>query len=48
MSFEGKVITCRAAVAWAVGEKLKIEDIHVDPPKKGEIRIKIVSTGIVS
>lgn len=31
----GKVITCKAAVLWAANEKLKIEDIEVDPPKKG-------------
>lgn len=43
---EGKVITCRAAVLWAQGEELKIEEIQVDPPKKGEVRVKIVATGI--
>lgn len=48
MSTEGKIITCRAAVAWAAGEKLRIENIQVDPPKAGEVRVKIVSTGIVS
>lgn len=48
MSTEGKVISCRAAVAWAVNEKLKIENIEVDPPKPGEVRIKVASTGIVS
>lgn len=48
MSTEGKVITCRAAVAWTAGEKLKIENIQVDPPKAGEVRLKIVATGIVS
>jgi S-(hydroxymethyl)glutathione dehydrogenase/alcohol dehydrogenase len=44
--FEGKTITCRAAVVWAVGEKPKIEQIQVDPPRKGEARIKIIATGI--
>lgn len=48
MSTEGKVITCRAAVVWSLGEKLKIETIQVDPPKIGEVRIKIVATGVVS
>lgn len=45
---EGKVITCRAAVSWAANEPLKIEEIQVDPPKKGEVRVKIVASGIVS
>lgn len=46
--FQGKVISCKAAVVWAAGENLKIEDIQVDPPQKGEVRVKIVATGIVS
>lgn len=45
---KGKVITCKAAVVWAAGEPFKIEEIQVEPPKKGEVRIKIVSTGVVS
>lgn len=48
MSTQGKVIDCRAAVAWAVGEDLKIETIQVDPPKAGEVRVKIVASGVVS
>lgn len=40
------VITCKAAICWSAGEKLKIEEIQVDPPKPGEVRIKIVATGI--
>jgi S-(hydroxymethyl)glutathione dehydrogenase / alcohol dehydrogenase len=46
--FEGKVISCKAAVAWAAGEELKIETIQVDPPKAGEVRVKIAATGLVS
>lgn len=44
---EGKVITCRAAVAWAAKEPLSIEEIQVEPPKKGEVRIRILATGVV-
>jgi S-(hydroxymethyl)glutathione dehydrogenase/alcohol dehydrogenase len=44
---EGKIITCRAAVLWNPNEKFVIEQIEVDPPKAGEVRVKIVSTGIV-
>lgn len=46
MSTEGKVIKCRAAVAWAAKEPLSIEEIEVDPPKKGEVRLKVLSTGV--
>lgn len=45
---EGNVITCRAAVSWAADEPLAIEEIQVDPPQKGEVRVKIIATGLVS
>jgi S-(hydroxymethyl)glutathione dehydrogenase/alcohol dehydrogenase len=41
------IITCKAAICWNAGEKLKIEEIQVDPPKPGEVRVKVVATGIV-
>ncbi|NWR93555.1 ADH1 dehydrogenase, partial [Furnarius figulus] len=40
------VIRCRAAVAWAVGKPLSVEEVEVAPPKAGEVRIKMVATGI--
>ncbi|NWW73897.1 ADH1 dehydrogenase, partial [Climacteris rufus] len=40
------VIKCRAAVAWAAGKPLSIEEVEVAPPKAGEVRIKIVAAGI--
>ncbi|KDQ07733.1 hypothetical protein BOTBODRAFT_38530 [Botryobasidium botryosum FD-172 SS1] len=43
---QGKVITCKAAVAWAAKEPLVVEEIEVDPPKAGEVRIHILYTGI--
>lgn len=46
MSTAGQVITCKAAVAWAAKEKLSIEDIEVEPPRAGEVRIKIEFTGV--
>ncbi len=39
-------ITCRAAVAWGPGEPLKIENVEVAPPKAGEVRIKVVASGV--
>ncbi|KAJ2082668.1 NAD/NADP dependent alcohol dehydrogenase [Coemansia sp. RSA 988] len=46
MSYEGKTIKCKAAVAWEAGKPLSIEEIEVAPPKAGEARLKVVATGI--
>uniref|UniRef100_A0A8C9EPT3 Enoyl reductase (ER) domain-containing protein n=1 Tax=Pavo cristatus TaxID=9049 RepID=A0A8C9EPT3_PAVCR len=46
MATSGKVIRCRAAVAWAAGKSLSVEEIEVAPPKAHEVRVKIVATGI--
>lgn len=46
MSTQGQVIKCRAAVAWAANQPLKIETVDVAAPKAGEVRIKIVATGV--
>lgn len=46
MGTAGKVIKCKAAVAWGPKEVLKIETIEVDPPKAHEVRIKIVYTAV--
>lgn len=46
MSTAGKPITCKAAVAWEAGKPLTIEEVEVAPPKKGEVRVKILYTGI--
>jgi S-(hydroxymethyl)glutathione dehydrogenase/alcohol dehydrogenase len=43
---EGKVIKCKAAVAWDQKQPLSIEEIEVDPPKENEVRIKIFATGV--
>jgi len=42
----GKPIKCLAAVAYAAGEPLKVEEIEVAAPKKNEVRIKIEYTGV--
>lgn len=41
----GKTIKCKAAVCWAAGEPLKLEDVEVAPPKAHEVRIHILYTG---
>ncbi|XP_067902404.1 alcohol dehydrogenase class-3 [Heterodontus francisci] len=43
---EGKVIKCKAAVAWEAGKPLCIEEVEVAPPKAHEVRIKIIATGV--
>ncbi|TFY78216.1 hypothetical protein EWM64_g5800 [Hericium alpestre] len=46
MSTVGKPIKCKAAVCWAAGEPLKIEEVEVAPPNAHEVRIHILYTGI--
>jgi len=46
MSTAGQVIKCKAAVAWEASKPLSIEDVEVAPPKAGEVRIRIKSTGV--
>ncbi|NIZ00411.1 S-(hydroxymethyl)glutathione dehydrogenase/class III alcohol dehydrogenase [Thalassospira lucentensis] len=41
-----ETITCKAAIAWEAGKPLSIEDVQVAPPKAGEVRVKIVATGV--
>jgi S-(hydroxymethyl)glutathione dehydrogenase/alcohol dehydrogenase len=45
-NFVGKVIKCKAAVAWEANKPLSVEEIEVAPPKAGEVRIRIHSTGV--
>ncbi|KUM03616.1 S-(hydroxymethyl)glutathione dehydrogenase [Chromobacterium sp. F49] len=40
------VIRCKAAVAWAAGQPLSIEEIEVQPPQAGEVRVRMVATGV--
>ncbi|XP_040184357.1 alcohol dehydrogenase 1-like isoform X1 [Rana temporaria] len=42
----GKVIKCRAAVAWGKNQPLSIEEVEVQPPGFREVRIKMVASGI--
>ncbi|VDP83045.1 unnamed protein product, partial [Echinostoma caproni] len=41
-----KIIKCRAAVAWSPKSPLTIETVEVEPPRTGEVRIRITSTGV--
>ncbi|XP_072313669.1 alcohol dehydrogenase 1-like [Eucyclogobius newberryi] len=46
MDTAGKVITCKAAVAWKPNTPLVIEEIEVAPPQANEVRVKIVATAV--
>ncbi|ALM89426.1 MULTISPECIES: S-(hydroxymethyl)glutathione dehydrogenase/class III alcohol dehydrogenase [Alteromonas] len=39
-------IKSKAAVAWGPGEALKMEELDVELPKKGEVLVRIVATGV--
>jgi S-(hydroxymethyl)glutathione dehydrogenase/alcohol dehydrogenase len=39
-------VKSRAAVAWAAGRPLSIEEVDVATPKAGEVLVKIVATGV--
>jgi len=41
-----QTIKSKAAIAWGVGQPLSIEEIDVMPPQKGEVRVRIVATGV--
>jgi len=36
----------RAAVAWEAGKPLEIEEVDVQGPKKGEVMVRLVATGV--
>lgn len=39
-------IKTRAAVAWGPGQPLSIEEVDLEPPRKGEALVRIVATGV--
>ena len=40
------MIRSRAAVAWGPGQELQVMEIDVAPPKRGEVLVRIVATGV--
>lgn len=46
MTTIGKVINCKAAVAWGPKQALEVTEIQVAPPKAGEVRIKVISNAL--
>ncbi|MCG9697031.1 S-(hydroxymethyl)glutathione dehydrogenase/class III alcohol dehydrogenase [Shewanella sp. Isolate11] len=41
-----KFIKSKAAIAWAAGQPLSVEEVDVMLPKAGEVLVKIVATGV--
>ncbi|WP_136680624.1 S-(hydroxymethyl)glutathione dehydrogenase/class III alcohol dehydrogenase [Neptunomonas sp. XY-337] len=41
-----EVIKSRAAIAWGPNQPLSIEEVDVMPPQKGEVRVRIVASGV--
>jgi S-(hydroxymethyl)glutathione dehydrogenase / alcohol dehydrogenase len=41
-----KMIKTRAAVAWGPGQPLRVEEVDLMPPQKGEVLVRIVATGV--
>ena len=41
-----EMIKTRAAVAWGPNQPLKIEEVELMPPQKGEVLVRIVATGV--
>ncbi len=41
-----KMIKTRAAVAWAPGQPLSVEQVDLMPPQRGEALVRIVATGV--
>jgi S-(hydroxymethyl)glutathione dehydrogenase/alcohol dehydrogenase len=39
-------IKCKAAIAWGPSQPLSIEEVEVMPPQAGEVRVRIVATGV--
>ncbi|KAK1345712.1 hypothetical protein QTO34_008176 [Cnephaeus nilssonii] len=46
MGTQGKVIKCKAAIAWEANKPLCIEEVEVAPPKAHEVRIQIIATAL--
>jgi S-(hydroxymethyl)glutathione dehydrogenase/alcohol dehydrogenase len=41
-----KTIKSKAAIAWGPGQPLSVEEVDVMPPQRGEVRVRIVASGV--
>jgi len=40
------MMKARAAVAWAAGQPLEVTEVEVQPPRQGEVLVRIVASGV--
>ena len=45
-SVMAEIIKSKAAIAWGPGQPLSVEEVDVMPPKAGEVRGRVVATGV--
>lgn len=45
-STQGKVIKTKAVVCWGIKEAITVETLDLDPPRAGEVRVKVAACGI--
>ncbi|KAL3524546.1 hypothetical protein ACH5RR_017380 [Cinchona calisaya] len=45
-SSRSKMITCQGVVCWGPGEAPKVEEIEVEPPRSGEVRVKMLFASV--
>ncbi len=43
---EGKTMETDAAILWGMGDDWKIETIELDPPKAGEVLVRMAASGM--
>jgi len=43
---KAQTIKSKAAIAWGPGQALRIEEVDVMPPQAGEVRVRIVASGV--
>jgi len=43
---KAQTIKSKAAIAWGAGQPLSIEEVDVMPPQAGEVRVRIVASGV--
>ena len=36
----------KAAILYAVGERLVVDDVDLDPPKEGEVLVRLAASGV--
>src|ERR1700683_848349 len=46
LELEGETMETEAAILWGIGEDWKVETIQLDPPKAGEVLVRIAASGM--